>query len=54
MENGVQIPNLGDKRFVGLTSEGAQKAVVAQKFDVNRGLLSVKKVTNSRNRVVFD
>ena len=35
---------------MGLTSEGAQKAVVPQICNVNRGLLSVKEVTNSRNR----
>ena len=40
-------PIIGEKRFVGLTNEGAQKTVVAQICDVNRGLLSVKKVTNS-------
>ena len=54
LAHGVQIPNLEEKRFVGLTNEGVQKAVVAQICDVNRGLLSVKKVTNSGNRVVFD
>ena len=30
------------------------KSVVAQVCDVNRGLLSVRKITRSGNRVVFD
>ena len=52
--NGVQISILGEKRFVGLTNEGAQRAVIAQICDVKRGVLSVKKVTNSGNRIDQD
>ena len=52
--NGVQIPNLGEREFTGVTAEGSMKSVVAQVCDVNRGLLSVRKITRSGNRVVFD
>ena len=52
--SGVQIPNLGEREFPGVTAEGSMKSVVAQVCDVNRGLLSVRKITRSGNRVVFD
>ena len=51
--NGVQIPNLGERQFTGITEYGTMKSVVAQVCDVNRGLLSVRKVTRAGNRVVF-
>ena len=52
--NGVQIPNLGEREFTGVTAEGSMKSVVSQVCDVNRGLLSVRKIARSGNRVVFD
>ena len=52
--HGVQISNLGDLEFTGVTAEGSTKSVIAQVCDVNRGLLSVRKITRSGNRVVFD
>ncbi len=52
--NGVRIPNLGEKEFVGVSEEGLVKTVTAQVCAVNKALLSVKKVTKSGNRVVFD
>ena len=52
--NGVQIPNMGEREFVGVTENGAQRSILAQVCDVNRGLLSVRKVTKSGNKVVFD
>ena len=52
--NGVQIPNLGEREFTGVTAERPMKSVVAQVCDVNRGLLSVRKITRSGNRVVWD
>ena len=51
--NGVQIPNLGERKFKGVAAEGSMKSVVAQVCEVNRGLLSVGKVTSVGNRVVF-
>ena len=52
--NGVQIPNLGEREFTGVTAEGSMKSVVSQVCDVSRGLLSVRKIARSGNRVVFD
>lgn len=52
--NGVQIPNLGEKKFVGTSEEGISRGLKAQIADVNKGLLSVAKVVKSGNRVVFE
>ena len=56
--NGVQIPNLGEREFVGVTEGGGHRGPVAngvaQVCDVNRGLLRVRKVTKAGNRVIFD
>ena len=52
--NGVRIPNLGEKRFVGVSQEGLQRHMKAQVCDVNKGLLSVSKIVEKGNRVVFD
>ena len=51
--NGVRIPNLGEKTFRGVSAEGVTRSITAQVCDVNKGLLSVKKVTAAGNRVVF-
>ena len=52
--NGVRIDNLGEKKFTGVTAEGAKRQIVAQICDVNKALLSVRKVVSAGNRVVFD
>ena len=52
--NGHSIPNLGEHRFVGTTEEGMQRSIVAQVADVNKALMSFKKLVTSGNRVVFD
>ena len=49
--NGVQITNLGEREFTGVTAEGSMKSVVAQVCDVNRGLLSVSKITRSGGKL---
>ena len=51
---GVRIPNLGEKKFQGITQEGTTRTITAQVCDVNKALLSVKKVVSAGNRVVFD
>ena len=48
--NGVRIPNLGEKKFQEYSEEGT----VTQVCEVNKGLLSVRKVVEAGNRVVFD
>lgn len=53
--NGERIPNLGEKKFEGYTEEGHLRYITAQVCEVNKALLSVKKVVKGgRNRVVFD
>ena len=51
--NGVTIPNLGEKTFSFQTAEGAERKITAQICDVNKGLLSVVKMVNAGNTVVF-
>ena len=53
--NGVRIPNLGEKSFQGYTdAEGIKRGIKAQVCDVNKALLSVSKLVQAGNRVVFD
>jgi hypothetical protein len=52
--NGERIPNMGEKKFEGITQEGLGRNITAQVCDVNKALLSVKKITAAGNRVVFD
>ena len=52
--NGVQIPNKGGKKFIGQSGEGKTRKITAQVCDVNKALLSVRKVVTAGNRVVFD
>ena len=52
--NGVRIPNLGEKKFVAYTEEGSMRSLTAQVCDVNKPLLSVRKVIAGGSRVVFD
>ena len=52
--NGVRIPNLGEKRFTGTSTEGISRKLTAQVCDVNKALLSVSKMTKNGNRVIFD
>ena len=54
MANGVKIPNLGEKRFTGISEEGVSRGMTAQVCDVNKALLSVAKITGNGNKVVFD
>ena len=52
--NGIRIPNLGEKRFVGISEEGLPRQMKAQVCDINKGLLSVSRIVGAGNRVVFD
>ena len=53
MASGDLIPNLGEKRFEVMNDAGVTRSMTAQVCDVNRALLSVKKVVQSGHRVVF-
>ena len=52
--NGVQIPNLGERKFVGITEDGIARGMTAQACAVNKTLMSVSKIVKPGNRVVFD
>ena len=52
--NGDRIPNLGEQKFVAYTQEGCQKGIRAQVCEVNKALLSVRRLVEAGNRVVFD
>ena len=49
-----QIPNLGERTFLGFTEEGQANAVAAQVCAVNQTLMSVSKGVGCGNRVAFD
>ena len=52
--NGIRIPNRGEKKFVAYTEEGSMRSITAQVCEVNKPLLSVRKVMAGGSRVVFD
>ena len=51
--SGDLIPNLGEKKMEAVTESGVARGITAQVCGVNKGLLSVAKVTGAGNRVVF-
>ena len=53
MADGVSIPNLGEKEFVGISNEGIHKGLKAQVCAIDKGLLSVSRVVDAGNKVVF-
>ena len=52
--DGTMIPNLGEKRFIAATENGVLRRMTAQVCEVNKPLLSVKRILQAGNRVVFD
>ena len=52
--NGDRIPNMGEKCFSGSTNEGLNRCITAQVCDVNKALMSAKKIVAAGNRVVFE
>ena len=51
---GVRIPNLCEKKFQVYSEEGTVRTITTQVCEVKKGLLSVRKVVEAGNRVVFD
>ena len=51
--NGVRIPNMGEKRFIGTSGEGIKRHITAQVCEVNKGLLSVRRMAQAGNTVVL-
>ena len=52
--DGTQIPNLGERKFLGIMDDGSAKGVTAQFCAVNKTRMSVSKIASKGNRVVFD
>ena len=51
--NGVRTPNRGEKSFIGTIEEWISRAITAQVCDVNKGLLSVRRMVDAGNRVAL-
>ena len=51
--DGALIPNLGEKKFVAVSDGGVTRQMKAQVCEVNKALLSVHRVVQAGNRVVF-
>ena len=54
MANGEYSPNLGEKKFHGVTEEGSLRGLTAQVVDVSQNLLSIHRCVKAGDRVVFD
>jgi len=52
--SGELIPNLGEKNFVAVGENGVKRRMKAQVCDVNKALLSVTRMVEAGNRVVFE
>ena len=52
--DGRTIPNLGQKQFMVRSEEGVLRELTCQVCEVNKPLLSVHKVVQAGNRVVFE
>jgi len=52
--SGTLIPNLGEKKFIAVGEGGEMRKMKAQVCEVNKALLSVKRVLQAGNRVVFE
>jgi len=51
--DGTLIPNLGEKKFVAVSDGGVTRQMKAQVCEVDKALLSVHRVVQAGNRVVF-
>ena len=48
--NGVEIPNLGERKFVGITEEGGKRGITAQVCAVNKTLYEREQGRSSREQ----
>ena len=51
--SGELIPNLGEKNFVAYGEQGEARTIKAQVCDVNKALMSVSRMVQAGNKVVF-
>ena len=54
MANGARTPNIGEKRFKFVSTEGVERGITMQVREVNKGLLSVSRIAQKKYRVVYD
>ena len=54
MATGELIPNLGEKNCFAVSENEITRQLTAQGCDVNQPLLSVRKMMQAGNRIVFD
>ena len=52
--DGTLIPNKGEKTFVGVAENGLVRGMKMQVCDVNKALLSVRRMTETGNKVVLE
>ena len=53
MASGELIPNLREKNFLAYGEHGQMRAIKAQVCEVNKALLSVSRMVQAGNKVVF-
>ena len=53
LASGDRIPNLGEKNFTAFGDEGQARNIKAQVCDVNKPLMSVSKMVQANNTIVF-
>ena len=51
--SGDLIPNLGEKNFLAYGEQGQARAIKAQVCEVNKALMSVSRMVQAGNKVVF-
>ena len=51
--SGELIPNLGERNFVAYGEQGEARTIKAQVCDVNKALMSVSRMVQAGNKVVF-
>ena len=52
--DGTLIPNEGEKSFVAMDENGTTRGLKMQVTDVNKALLSVRRITQAGNRVILE
>ena len=54
MADGTLIPNEGEKSFVAMDEHGTTRGLKMQITDVNKSLLSVRRICQAGNRVILE
>ena len=54
MADGSLVDNEGEKKFTCISEENSQVGITAQVCDINKGLLSVKRMVDKDHKVVFE